>query len=251
MDFFAPLLDPANLPSILTLTLLEIVLGIDNVIFISILAGKLPAERQRSARQIGLGVALVSRIILLAMISWLMRLTSDLFVFLGQGISGKDIILIVGGLFLLGKATHEIYENIEHPGEVDHVPGARASGFMSFLVQVMILDVVFSIDSVITAVGMVNDPSKLSIMVTAVILSVIVMILFANPVGDFVQKHASIKILALSFLVMIGVLLMAEGFDQHVDKGYVYFAMVFALGIEFLNMRLRKKKPQPPPKAGA
>lgn len=246
MDFFAPLLDPANLPSILTLTLLEIVLGIDNVIFISILAAKLPKEQQKLARQVGLGVALVSRIILLAGISWLMRLTADLFVLFGKGISGKDIILIVGGLFLLGKATHEIYENVEHPGGGETgAKGGGAKGFAGFLVQVVILDVVFSIDSVITAVGMVNDPSKLSIMVTAVVLSVIVMIVFANPVGDFVQKHASIKILALSFLVMIGVLLMAEGFDQHVDKGYIYFAMVFALGIEFLNMRLRKKKDVP------
>ena len=243
MEFFAPLLDPTNLPSILTLTLLEIVLGIDNVIFISILAGKLPAERQKVARQIGLAVALLSRIALLAGLSWLMTLTRDLFVLFGHGISGKDIILIVGGLFLLGKATHEIYENVEHPGGDEAEAAASASrGFASFLVQVLLLDMVFSIDSVITAVGMVNDPSKLSIMVTAVVLSVIVMIIFANPVGEFVQRHASIKILALSFLVMIGVLLLAEGFDQHVDKGYIYFAMLFALLIEVLNMRLRKKK---------
>jgi predicted tellurium resistance membrane protein TerC len=243
MDFFAPLIDPANLPSILSLTLLEIVLGIDNVIFITILAGRLPKAQQKIARQIGLGAALASRIGLLAGISWIITLEAKLFYVMGHGISGKDLILIVGGLFLLGKATHEIYESVEHPGEEkEQTIGKASASFTSFLVQVMLLDMIFSLDSVITAVGMVNDPSKLSIMVTAVVLAVIVMIIFANPVGDFVQRHASIKVLALSFLVLIGVLLIAEGCGEHLDKRYVYFAMVFALIIEFLNMRLRKRK---------
>lgn len=249
MDF-APLLDPENLPSLLTLTLLEIVLGIDNVIFITILAGKLPAERQAWARRLGLLVALVSRVLLLFSISWVMRLKDDLFEFLGKGISTKDLILIGGGLFLLGKAVHEIYENVERPQE-HQAQGLEQSGalegsigsFMtSFLIQVVILDVVFSLDSVITAVGLVNDPSKLVIMVTAVILAVFVMIAFAKPVGDFVQQHASVRVLALAFLVMIGCLLMAEGFDQHIEKGYIYFSMAFALGIEFLNMRMRSRR---------
>jgi predicted tellurium resistance membrane protein TerC len=249
MDF-APLFNPENLPSLLTLTLLEIVLGIDNVIFITILAGKLPAERQAWARRLGLMVALVSRILLLFSISWVMRLKNDLFEFLDQGISAKDLILIGGGLFLLGKAVHEIYENVERPA--DHQPqeldksGAlenSVGNFMtSFIIQVVILDVVFSLDSVITAVGLVNDPSKLVIMVTAVILAVIVMIAFAKPVGDFVQKHASVRVLALAFLVMIGCLLVAEGFDQHIEKGYIYFSMAFALGMEFLNMRMRSRR---------
>ncbi len=255
MEFFAPLFDPANLPGLLTLSLLEIVLGIDNVIFITILAGKLPQEQQRSARQIGLAVALISRIALLFAISWVMTLTKDLFTMpvLNQGISGKDIILIVGGLLGTGKAGHENYENGERPDE--HQPqeldekgafgdAAQKSSknfFASFLVQVVLLDVVFSLDSVITAVGIVGDASKLVIMVVAVILAVIVMMLGAGPIGDFVQKHASVRVLALAFLVLIGFLLLGEGFEQHIEKGYVYFAMAFALGIEFLNMRMRSR----------
>jgi predicted tellurium resistance membrane protein TerC len=249
MDF-APLFDPQNLPSLLTLTLLEVVLGIDNVIFITILAGKLPQDRQNWARRVGLLVALVSRVILLFSISWVMRLKDDLFTFLDHGISAKDLILIGGGLFLLGKAVHEIYENVERPNE--HQPQALdqsgelkgdIKGFMtSFLIQVVMLDVVFSLDSVITAVGLVNDPSKIIIMVTSVILAVIVMIIFARPVGDFVQKNASVRVLALAFLVMIGTLLIGEGFDQHIEKGYIYFSMAFALAIEFLNMRMRSRR---------
>lgn len=250
MDF-APLFDPQNWPSLLTLVLLEIVLGIDNVVFITILAGKLPEERQASARRLGLGIALVSRIILLTGISWVISLKNDLFELFGQGISAKDLILIFGGLFLIGKAVHEIYENVERPAE--HQPQALddqgaleqkspgKSFFVSFLIQVLLIDVVFSLDSVITAVGLVNDPSKLIIMVAAVVISVIVMIVFAGPVGDFVQKRASVKILALSFLVMIGSLLVAEGFGQHVEKGYVYFSMGFAMFMEVLNMRMRSR----------
>ena len=247
---FAQLINPENLPSLLTLTLLEIVLGIDNVIFITILAGKMPKERQRAARQIGLAVALISRVGLLFAISWVMQLTKPLFTmpYLAQEISGKDIILIVGGLFLLGKAVHEIYENVERPDE--HQPQeldkegkikVGKNAFASFLIQVVILDVVFSLDSVITAVGIVGDPSKLIIMVVAVLAAVIVMMVGAGPIGDFVQKHASIRVLALAFLVLIGFLLLAEGFDQHVQKGYVYFAMFFSLGIELLNMRMRSR----------
>lgn len=250
-EFWAPLFVAENLPSLLTLTLLEVVLGVDNVIFITILAGKLPdPAQQRRARQIGLAVALISRIALLFAITWVMSLKAELFSFQGIVFSGKDLILIGGGLFLMGKAVHEIYENVERPEE--HQPQSLdASGkleprnaanfFASFLVQVVLLDVVFSLDSVITAVGIVGDISKLSIMVVAVVVAVVVMMLGAGPIGDFVQRHASIRVLALAFLVLIGFLLMAEGFDQHVEKGYVYFAMVFALSIEFLNMRMRSR----------
>ena len=248
MDF-SPLFDPQNLPGLLTLTVLEVILGIDNVIFITILAGKLPASSQGLARQIGLAVALISRILLLMCITWVMKLDQELFTFLGHGISWKDLILIGGGLFLLGKATHEIYENVEKPE--DHASGesegqgepvrSMASFMTSFLIQVVTLDVIFSLDSVITAVGLINDPAKISIMVAAVVLAVIVMIIFAKPVGDFVQRHASIRVLALSFLVLIGTLLVAEGFGQHIEKGYVYFAMAFAFSMELLNMRMRSK----------
>ncbi len=249
---FAPLFDPQNLPSLLTLAALEIVLGIDNVIFITILAGKLPKEKQRFARQMGLAVALISRIGLLFAISWVMTLSEPLFTLpvLNRAMSGKDLILVFGGLFLLGKAVHEIYENVERPAEhqpkemeksgvIDTRVGKAAMA--AFLFQVVLLDVVFSLDSVITAVGIVGDASKLIIMIVAVLAAVVVMMLGAGPIGDFVQKHASIRILALSFLVMIGTLLIAEGFDQHIQKGYVYFSMGFALLIDLLNMRMKSR----------
>jgi predicted tellurium resistance membrane protein TerC len=231
--------------SLLTLTALEIVLGIDNVIFITILAGRLPQERQHWARRMGLGAALISRVILLLCITWVMKLESDWFTIMDQGISGKDLILIIGGLFLIGKATVEIRANVDgaHGSEDEGEGGDQklldpAHMIRSFLIQVIILDVVFSLDSVITAVGMVGD---LTVMICAVLAAVAVMMVFSGPIGDFVQRHASIRILALSFLVLIGVLLLAEGFGQHVSKGYVYFAMAFSLGVELLNMRMRTR----------
>jgi predicted tellurium resistance membrane protein TerC len=247
MDTVGLLSQPQTYISLFTLTALEIVLGIDNIVFISILAGKLPPDKELLARRVGIAVALLSRILLLTAISWVMRLSNPLFTVLGNDLSGKDLILLVGGLFLMGKAVHEIYENVERPQH--HGPSYQEDGreqmgkgrmaWTSFLVQVVVLDVVFSLDSVITAVGMVND---LPIMVTAVILAVIVMLVFSRPVGDFVQGNASVRVLALSFLVLIGFLLIGEAFDQHIPKGYVYFAMAFSLVIQVLNMRMHKKQ---------
>jgi len=238
--------------SLLTLTALEVVLGIDNIVFITILAGRLPAERQAWARRVGLAVALVSRLLLLLGITWVMQLQNTLFTVLGNDISGKDIILIVGGLFLMGKATHEIYENVEHPEEdftaeeeeasvelSEALGDKKAFSMTSFLVQVSLLDLVFSLDSVITAVGLVPH---LIIMVLAILIAVGVMIAFAGPIGDFVQEHASVRVLALAFLVLIGFVLVFEGFERAIPKGYIYFAMAFSLSIELLNMRLRKKR---------
>ncbi|MFN7962341.1 MAG: TerC family protein [Thermoanaerobaculia bacterium] len=223
--------------SLITLAGLEIVLGIDNIVFITILAGKLPKEQQLLARRLGLAVALVSRLALLATLSWAAKLTAPLFSLVGHGVSGRDLILLGGGLFLIAKATFEIYDRVEaaHPVE-ESARRARPGKLISVLIQIMLLDVVFSLDSVITAVGMANE---LVIMAAAVILAVIVMLIFAGPVGDFVDRHPSIKVLALSFLVMIGVLLVAEGTGRHLEKGYVYFGMFFALLIELLNMRYR------------
>lgn len=225
--------------SLATLALLEIVLGIDNIVFIAIVSSKLPEAQRPFARRVGLGLALITRLMLLFSISWLMGLTTPLFTFLDHGVSGRDLILIVGGIFLVGKAAHEIYEKVEVP-EHDKLQAAMAatSTMAMVLVQIMLLDVVFSLDSVITAVGMVDE---LSIMVLAVILAMIVMIIFANPVAEFVERHPSVKILALSFLLLIGVMLVAEGTGRHVEKGYIYFAMAFALSIELLNIRFRKK----------
>ncbi len=228
--------------SLLTLAALEIVLGIDNVVFISIVSGKLPVEQRPFARKVGLALALITRILLLISLSWVMGLTAPLFSVLGHSVSGRDLILILGGLFLIGKATVEIYDNVEaeHGGPAD---GATAKATMAaVLIQIMLLDVVFSLDSVITAIGMVDE---LEIMVIAVVMAMIVMIIFANPVGEFVEKHPSIKILALAFLILIGVMLTAEGTGRHVEKGYIYFAMAFALMIELLNMRFRSKRQVP------
>lgn len=225
--------------SLATLALLEIVLGIDNLVFISILAGRLPEDKRPLARRLGLALALVSRLALLASISWLMRLDTALFEAFGQPMSGRDLILVGGGLFLIAKATLEIYDKVEAPkDEESSAPSALGSGFVPVLLQIMVLDIVFSLDSVITAVGMVDE---LVIMAAAIVLAVLVMLIFANPVGDFVEGHPSIKILALSFLVLIGVLLLAEGTGRHFEKGYVYFAMSFALAIEMLNMRYRSR----------
>ena len=224
-----------------TLAALEIVLGIDNIVFITILAGRLPAEQQGTARRWGLIAALVSRLALLASLSWVVKLTQPLFSVMGHDLSGRDLILLIGGLFLIGKATIEIYNKVEalEHGEGDSA-GAAAVSMGSIMAQIMALDLIFSLDSVITAVGMVES---LTIMVIAVVLSVVVMLIFANPIGDFVERHPSIKILALAFLVLIGVLLVAEGTGRHFEKGYVYFAMGFALMIELLNMRYRRRRP--------
>ncbi len=229
--------------SLMTLAALEIVLGIDNVVFISIVSGKLPVEQRPFARKVGLGLALITRILLLMSLSWVMGLTEPLFSALGRPVSGRDLILILGGLFLIGKATIEIYDNVEGVHGSGGDSAKAGATMMSVLIQIMLLDVVFSLDSVITAIGMVDE---LAIMVIAVVLAMVVMIIFANPIGDFVEKHPSIKILALAFLILIGVMLTAEGTGRHVEKGYIYFAMAFALGIELLNMRFRSKHRQAP-----
>lgn len=230
------LLTTDNLIALLTLSALEIVLGIDNIIFISILSGKLPPEQRAKARQLGLALAMLMRIGLLFALSWVMGLVEPLFGIMGHEVSGRDLILLGGGLFLIGKSTFEIHERLEGPehGPIDS--GTRVS-FGSVLVQIMLLDIVFSLDSVITAVGMAQN---ITIMIAAVIASVAVMMLFAGTVSDFVERHPTIKMLALSFLILIGVMLVAEGFGQHVSKGYIYFAMAFSLLVELLNMRLRR-----------
>jgi predicted tellurium resistance membrane protein TerC len=238
--------EPAAWLSLLTLTAMEIVLGIDNVIFISILAAKLPEAERTKARRLGLSLALVLRLGLLFAISWLMGLTEALFTLpiLNEGISGRDLILLLGGLFLIGKSAHEIHDKLEVAHETDGpaTEGAKKSAFVIILVQILLLDVVFSLDSVITAVGMAQH---IIIMVIAMVIAVVVMLLFARGIGDFVNRHPSVKILALSFLLLIGVLLVAEGMGQHISKGYVYFAMAFALLVEVLNMRFRKKAAAP------
>jgi predicted tellurium resistance membrane protein TerC len=232
--------NPESWIALLTLTVLEIVLGIDNVIFISILVGKLPEESQKKARMIGLGLAMFLRIALLASLAWIARLTNPLFTVLGQEISGRDLILLIGGLFLLGKATHEIHERLEGE-EGDASTRARAS-FTSIIIQILLLDIVFSLDSVITAVGMANE---LPVMITAVVAAVLVMMVAAGPISDFVARHPTIKMLALSFLLLIGMSLIAEGLDQHIPKGYIYFAMGFSVFVEMLNLRLRKGSAKP------
>jgi predicted tellurium resistance membrane protein TerC len=227
-----------------TLTVLELVLGIDNVIFISILSGKLPQEQQSRARFIGLSMALVMRIILLFSLTWVMGLTAPLFTVFGQSVSGRDLILLIGGLFLIAKSTHEIHGSLE--GEEGHAAKKVHSSFMSVIIQITLLDIVFSLDSVITAVGMVSTQfgeNGIYIMIGAVVISIIAMMLFAGTIGAFVQRHPTIKMLALAFLLLIGVTLIAEGLHQHIPKGYIYFAMAFSVLVEFLNMRLRKGKP--------
>ncbi len=223
--------------SLLSLTVMEVVLGIDNVIFISILADKLPPEQQPTVRRLGLALALVLRLALLFAISWVMGLTAPLFSLLDKAFSGRDLILLIGGLFLVGKATHEIHDKLE----VAHQENARSAGASAFwliLAQILVLDVVFSLDSVITAVGMAQH---VSVMVVAMLISVAVMFASADRIGDFVNRHPSVKILALSFLLLIGVMLIAEGMGEHIGKGYIYFAMSFSLGIELLQMRIRGK----------
>jgi predicted tellurium resistance membrane protein TerC len=223
--------------ALLTLTALEVVLGVDNVIFISILAGKLPRQQQAKARQIGLLAAMVMRIGLLMSLAWIIRLTAPLFTVMSNEISGRDLILLVGGLFLMAKATREIHEKLE--GEAGERSARVAPSLAAVIGQIMLLDIVFSLDSVITAVGMADD---LSVMVTAVILAVAVMMLAAGGINRFVDDHPTIKVLALAFLILIGVSLVGEGFDMHIPKGYIYFAMGFSVFVEAINLRVRKKR---------
>jgi predicted tellurium resistance membrane protein TerC len=234
------LLTSENLVALITLSSLEIVLGIDNVVFLSILTGKLPPEQQPSARRIGLLLAMMMRIALLLAISWVMGLTTPLFSVLGQGFTGRDLILLLGGLFLVAKATFEIHDKLEGGDHQQVKP--RAVSFGGILIQIMLLDIVFSLDSVITAVGMVRS---VEVMIAAVVLAVIVMIVFAGRISAFIERHPTMKMLALSFLLLIGVVLIADGFGQHVSKGYIYFAMAFSLFVEMLNLRIRKAT-QPP-----
>jgi predicted tellurium resistance membrane protein TerC len=226
--------------SLTTLTLLEIVLGIDNIIFISILSGKLPAAQQAKARRLGLALALITRVILLCGLAWVVKLDKPFWepkILSWQlAISGKDLILVLGGLFLLGKSVFEIHEKLE--GEDGQVTNKIVPTFSSVIFQILMLDIVFSLDSVITAVGMVK---QIEVMIAAVIIAMIVMLVFVNKISAFVDRHPTIKMLALSFLILIGTMLVAEGFHQHINKGYIYFAMTFALGVEFLNMRFRAK----------
>jgi predicted tellurium resistance membrane protein TerC len=233
--------------SLLTLTVLEIVLGIDNIVFLSILAGKLPAHQQAKARQLGLSLALITRILLLCGLAWMVRLTDPLFHLptLGltrepHGVSGRDLILLAGGLFLIAKATRELHDKLE--GEDGAATRALAPGFASVIIQILLLDVVFSLDSVITAVGMVR---QLGVMVAAVVLAVIFMLIFSGRINAFIHQHPTIKMLALSFLLLIGVTLVAEGFHKEIPKGYVYFAMAFSVGVELLNLRVRARSPAP------
>jgi predicted tellurium resistance membrane protein TerC len=233
MDWIA---DPQIWIAFLTLTALELVLGIDNIIFISILSGKLPPAQQPRARFIGLTLALVMRVLLLLSLSWIIGLTAPLFNVFGQEISGRDLVLLVGGLFLIAKSTHEIHGSLEGA----ETEGAKKvySTFTSVIIQIMLLDIVFSLDSVITAVGMVNN---LWVMISAVVVAIIGMMVFAGPLGAFVERHPTIKMLALSFLLLIGTTLVAEGLEFHIPKGYIYFAMAFSVFVEILNIQLRKR----------
>jgi predicted tellurium resistance membrane protein TerC len=251
--------NPETWVSLATLSALEIVLGIDNIVFLSILAGKLPRERQQAARRIGLGVALGTRLLLLLGITWVMGLTRALFTLLGHGWSGRDLILLVGGLFLLAKATIEIHDKLEvqHGPELDAKQGTAS--FWLVIAQIGVLDIVFSLDSVITAVGMARH---VAVMIAAMVIAVGVMLVFARAIGDFVERHPTMKMLALSFLLLIGVMLVAESFGRHVEKGYIYFAMAFSFVVEVLNMRMRRAQRAPvtlhhrfeadgPPRSGA
>lgn len=238
--------------SLITLTILEIVLGIDNIVFISILAGKLPAEQQNKARKVGLGLAMITRVLLLLSLTWVMKLTAPLFNvgdWIGisdtgwlekLAISGRDLILIIGGLFLIYKSTHEIHQKLE--GEEEAGIKGKVHSFAGIIVQILILDIVFSLDSVITAVGMADH---LEIMIAAVIIAVGIMLLSASAISDFVNKHPTVKMLALSFLLLIGVSLLAEGLDQHIPKGYIYFAMAFSVLVEMLNLKMKGKDKKP------
>ena len=228
--------DPQAWIALLTLTVLEIVLGIDNIIFISILSGKLPEALQKKARNTGLAMAMIMRVLLLLSIAWIVKLTRPLFTVVGHEISGRDLILLIGGLFLLFKATHEIHDKLE--GEEGTTTARVAPSFASVIVQIALLDIVFSLDSVITAVGMAKD---VGVMITAVIISVLIMLFAAGSISAFVNRHPTVKMLALSFLMLIGMSLVAEGLEFHIPKGYVYFAMGFSVFVEVLNIQFRRK----------
>ncbi|MBE0591319.1 MAG: TerC family protein [Burkholderiaceae bacterium] len=233
---FEWLSDPQAWIALATLAALEIVLGIDNIIFISILVGRLPEHQRARGRFIGLGLAMIMRLLLLMSIAWIMRLTTPFFEVLGRPISGRDLILLGGGLFLLWKAVHEIHHSLEAPDAEETGKAPAVASFGAIMVQIALIDIVFSLDSVITAVGLVEH---ISIMVIAIVLSVAIMMVGAKPIGEFVDRHPTVKMLALSFLVMVGVVLIAEGFGQHIPKGYIYFAMAFSVTVEMLNIRLR------------
>ncbi|MEN8242055.1 MAG: TerC family protein [Chloroflexota bacterium] len=231
------LTEPQTWISLLTLTVLEIVLGIDNLVFISILADKLPDADRAKARQIGLAMAMITRILLLLSLSWLIGLTTPLFSLFHFDFSGRDIILLLGGLFLLGKATYEIHDKLE--GKEGHTSAKVKANFTSVILQIMLLDIIFSLDSVITAVGMAD---QVAVMITAVIIAVIIMLISVNVISDFISDHPTVKILALSFLLMIGFSLVVEGLHQHIPKGYIYFSMGFSIFVEFLNLRMKRAK---------
>lgn len=231
---------PEGWIALLTLTSLEIVLGVDNIIFISILAGKLPEDEQPRARFIGLALALFGRVALLLSLAWIMKLTAPLFSLLGEAISGRDLILLFGGFFLLAKSTHEIHSKLEGDEE-SHRSGGAAT-FRSVIIQILILDLVFSLDSVITAVGMVD---QVPIMITAIVIAILFMMVSAKAVSEFIHKHPTVKMLALAFLLMVGVALIAEGLEFHIPRGYIYFAMAFSVLVEMLNLRMRKPKEEP------
>lgn len=230
--------DPQSWVALATLTALEIVLGIDNIVFISILTGKLPPSDQPRARTIGLAAAMLMRIALLFSLTWIMRLTAPLFTLFGNEISGRDLILIVGGFFLVAKSTYEIHDKLE--GEGGHASGRVAASFGAIIFQIMLLDIVFSLDSVITAIGMVNE---IAVMILAVVIAVGFMMVFSGAISDFVHDHPTIKMLALSFLMLIGVALVADGFEHHIPKGYIYSAMGFSLFVEMLNLRMGRARP--------
>jgi predicted tellurium resistance membrane protein TerC len=232
--------DPQAWIALTTLTALEIVLGVDNVVFISILAGKLPPEQREKARRVGLGLAMFVRILLLLSIAWVVKLTTPLFTVLNQEISGRDLILLLGGLFLLGKSTHEMHSQLE--GEEGHSSARVAASFTSVIIQILLLDIIFSLDSVITAVGMADD---IAVMIIAVVVAVGFMLVFSGSVSRFVDKHPTVKMLALSFLLLIGVSLVAESLEFHIPKGYIYFAMAFSLFVEVINIRVRKSRQAP------
>lgn len=235
----ARLLTTENAIALLTLALLEIVLGIDNIVFIAILTGRLPVEQRSRARKVGLFMAMGTRVLLLLSLAWIMKLTRPLFVLLGHGISGRDLILLLGGLFLLAKATLEIHHRVEGAHETQAEATGKGAVFGAVIAQIMVLDIVFSLDSVITAVGMAKE---VSIMVLAVMVAVGVMMVFADAVSNFIEHHPTIKVLALSFLLAIGVMLTAEGLGRHIEKGYLYFAMAFSLGVEMLNIRAGRNR---------
>jgi predicted tellurium resistance membrane protein TerC len=234
------LLDPQAWIALATLTALEIVLGVDNIIFISILVARLPERDRQRARVVGLALAMLTRILLLLTLAWIMTLTRPLLEVAGRSVSGRDLILFAGGLFLLWKSVHEIHNALE--GEGEPAAGGRRAGFAAVIAQIAVIDIVFSLDSVITAVGMVD---RVAVMVSAIVLAVAVMMFAAKPIGDFVDRHPTVKMLALSFLILVGFALVAEAFNVHVPKGYIYFAMAFSVGVEMLNLRIRARRGAP------